>query len=83
MVKATNTKFIDEWNQPETINLISVIYDQMATDEGGDQKQSDRLERLYNEGTDRDRFIIDEVLMCLCGWSFEAIKSQNWQAEGK
>ncbi len=60
-------------------NLITIIYEQMSSDDGADQRQSDRLERLYNEGTEKDKFIIDEVLMTICGWSFATIKNQGWK----
>lgn len=54
-------------------NHIETILNQMQSDDGADQKQSDRLERLYKEGTDKDKFIINETMMCLCGWSFDTI----------
>ena len=65
-------------NNTEELNLISVIYEQMTTDDGADQNQSDRLERLYNEATPYGKFIIDEVLMTICGWCFETIKTNNF-----
>lgn len=60
-------------------NLLEIIREQVLTDDGADQKQSDRLEQVYNEGTEKDKFIINEVLMCLCGWCFETIKTNNWK----
>jgi len=59
-------------------NHIEIILKQMQNDDGADQRQSDRLERLYNEASESQKWAIDEALMCICGWCFETIRTNDW-----
>lgn len=50
-------------------SLIDKIEEAMATD--GDRKNSEsvRMKRLYKEANAQTKETIDQIFICLCGWS--------------
>lgn len=55
-----------------TPDIVGVISQEMLTD---DEDQSQRLIDLYESFDWQRQEAIDEVLMCICGWSFESLKA--------
>jgi|RhiMethySRZTD1v2_1073278.scaffolds.fasta_scaffold2518558_2 hypothetical protein len=51
-------------------NLIATIFNEMASD---CDWQSRRLLRIYALGDAAQRDLIDDVLLCLCGWTFPTL----------
>ena len=45
----------------------------MENDAEDKVKQSDQLEALYEVSTDAQKKIIDNVLICICGYSLDTI----------
>jgi hypothetical protein len=50
--------------------VITTIYTEMATD--GDNQSAELIE-YYNQCDQRERAVINEVCIFLCGWNFETI----------
>lgn len=57
-------------------HLIEFIYEQMTNDSDGDQKQAERLVRLYRDAGKVGQWHLDECMMCLCGWTMETLIHQ-------
>jgi hypothetical protein len=55
-------------------NLIPTIYAEMASD---DQNDSERLLNYYMRYAKYDRAVINEVMLYLCGWSFETLLDKS------
>jgi hypothetical protein len=51
-------------------NIIPTIFIEMESD--GDN-ESDALLRYYLDCTTQERDVVDNVLMYLCGWTFETL----------
>jgi hypothetical protein len=51
-------------------DVVSAIQDAMITD---DENQSERLIATYDKATFAQKVIIDEVLICLCGYSMPSL----------
>lgn len=62
-------------------HLIEIIFEAMTTDTDGNEKQADRLERLYNEADQTKKKLIDEVMMCLCGWTMKTLIEEKDKGE--
>jgi hypothetical protein len=56
------------------MSIISVISREMASD---DYDESDKLEAYYFSLKPKEKKIVDEVMMFLCGWTFESIRKAN------
>jgi hypothetical protein len=52
------------------MSLIATITEEILSD---DTDQSNRLQSLYENGTEQDRKAIDEAMMCVCGWTLETL----------
>ena len=37
------------------------------------QKNAEDLDNLYEQANDRERELIDQVLVCICGWNYSSI----------
>jgi hypothetical protein len=55
------------------MNLIQKIYEEMTTDDSGDDKQSEILKNEYFHATEDQQKAIDKVFIALCGWSLKTI----------
>jgi len=55
-------------------NLIPTIYAEMASD---DQNDSERLLNYYIRCAKYERAAINEVMLYLCGWSFETLLDKS------
>ncbi|MCD6459419.1 hypothetical protein J7L67_01975 [bacterium] len=55
-------------------DLISVIIDNVNGDEVSKLIKSRRLKVIYKSQDDAGKNLIDEVLICLCGQSFDGLK---------
>lgn len=58
------------------MNIIDFIREEANKDEENTEKQSDILNRAYDEGTDEQKGAIDEALMCICGWTMKTIREK-------
>jgi hypothetical protein len=54
--------------------IIPYILDQMNSD---DQNQSEGLFNYYKECNQAEKTVINEIMMYLCGWTFETILENN------
>jgi hypothetical protein len=57
----------------EEQTLIDRVQEAMSTDDEDREKQSEYLQSIYEESDQKTRNKIDEVLMCLCGWSLKTL----------
>jgi hypothetical protein len=55
------------------MNLIQKTYEEMTTDDYGDDKQSTILKNEYVEATEDQQKAIDRVFIALCGWSLKTL----------
>jgi hypothetical protein len=55
------------------MNLIQKIYEEMTTDDSGDDKQSGILENEYLHASEDQQKAIDRIFIALCGWSLKTI----------
>jgi len=55
-------------------NLIPTIYAEMASD---DQNDSERLLNYYLRCAKYEGTVINEVVLYLCGWSFETLLDKS------
>ena len=62
----------------EKINLIEDLEHEMLHDDACAIKKSDRLHRTYLSASDKDKEIIDDIFITLCGYSLHTlINPQN------
>lgn len=54
-------------------NIIEGIHYLINNDDEDPQKQSDQLEAFYEISTDEQKKIIDNVLICICGYSLDTL----------
>lgn len=52
------------------LDLVGTIINESLSDS---ENESLRLLNLYNKSTVREKSLIDEVIMCICGWRLETI----------
>jgi hypothetical protein len=55
------------------MNLIQKIFEEITTDDEGDDKQSTILKNEYREATVDQQKTIDRVFIALCGWSLKTL----------
>jgi hypothetical protein len=53
-----------------TPDIIGVLADEISADGEND---SARLIHLYENGDQGDKEVINEVLICICGWTMESL----------
>jgi predicted transcriptional regulator len=59
------------------MSLVSQIQRQMESDDTDD---SDRLEVLYENADEKGKALLDDALICLCGYSFKSLKEMEGTA---
>lgn len=55
------------------MNIITKIFEEMSTDDACSEDQSERIKKEYGQATKKERELIDEILISLCGWSIPSI----------
>jgi hypothetical protein len=60
------------------MSIVGVIHWQMAEDDTDD---SDRMIELWLRSNAEQRKLIDELLVCLCGWSFATLMEKMAERE--
>lgn len=60
----------------EELHLIELLLEEMHSDTDGGFKQSQILERLYNETDEKGRRLLNEAFMCLCGWCYDTLLNE-------
>lgn len=55
-------------------SLYLEIFDAMQSDDESHERISDRLVAQWERSTPQEKAIIDNVLITLCGWSFETLQ---------
>ena len=58
------------------MNLIELIISEAQNDEENSNNQSTLLERLYNKADDNGKQLLDDALICICGWSLPSLRSK-------
>ena len=53
--------------------LIDRIEEEMQTDDADREKQSNILKRIYKESTPEEQERMDDVTMCICGWTLSTL----------
>jgi hypothetical protein len=54
-------------------NIIEGIFTLMQKDDEDPMKQSEILEITYNKATQDEKKIIDDIMICVCGYSLDTI----------
>lgn len=54
-------------------NLIQVITMELLTDDQGDDRQALRIEKSYNEASEKEKQVIDDIFISLCGYSMASL----------
>ena len=63
---------------------ISEVFDTAAqTDDESFDKRDRRLLWIWKKATKEQRAIIDDVLITLCGWSFDTLRKMAREKEDK
>jgi hypothetical protein len=57
----------------ESETLIDRIQEEMESDDEDREKQSAILLSVYMGADEKTQAVIDEVFICLCGWSFKTL----------
>lgn len=57
----------------EERTLIDRVQDEMESDDEDRQKQSAILLSVYDGADEKTKATIDEVFICLCGWSLKTL----------
>lgn len=55
------------------MNLIERIQYEMSTDTEDWEDQSERLEQIYLKAPRETRDVLDDALICICGYSFRTL----------
>lgn len=55
------------------MNVIDKVEREMQTDDADRDKQSDILVSIYKESNPDAKNRIDEIFICLCGWSLQTL----------
>ena len=61
-------------DQEDDMTLIERVYRRIQSD---DCDQSDRLARSYERATPNERQAIDDVFICLCGYSLQTLINEE------
>lgn len=56
------------------MTLIERIYEEMLSD---DEDDSDRLKALYEQATPDQKKVLDDALICICGYSLQTLISET------
>lgn len=67
----------DEWGDSD-YSIINKIFSFMATDTKDDSKY---LLKMYLDADDKERAIMDAVLICVCGYSMSSIIKKSLKEE--
>lgn len=68
----------DEDEADEADNLIARVSAEMASDIGENfDKQSALLLAHYDEADDAGRELVDNIFICLCGWSLKTLRANT------
>jgi hypothetical protein len=57
----------------ESLEIIKIFEKTYEMDDQSDEKKGDYLINLYRNGTPKNRSIIDDVFITLCGWSLQSL----------
>ena len=73
-------KFLKECEEESEPTLIQTILEEMECD---DEDESERLLLLYLNSNERDRALLDCLLVSLCGWTMSTLieKTREKRAE--
>lgn len=55
------------------MNLIELLASEIAGDFDGDDRQATRAVQTYENGTPEQKKAIDDLMICLCGWSMKTL----------
>lgn len=58
------------------MNLIELIIYEAQNDEENSNNQSDRLNQLYDSADAKGKQLIDDALICICGWSMSSLRER-------
>lgn len=56
-------------------NVIEVIQEQMLLDDECSEKKSYTLESQYEEATENEKKIIDNIFITLTGWTYPSLRN--------
>ena len=63
------------------MNVIEKVFEEMATDADGNEKQAQILEQEYMDATEDQQKAIDRVFIALCGWSLKTLIEGHEETE--
>lgn len=57
--------------------LIDKIVEEAQTDNLNREAQGNRLEHIYNGSNESEKVLIDQVMLCICGWTLKTLIEQS------
>lgn len=54
-------------------NLIGTIFQEILSDDADQEEQSEKLYDLYEAQDEKGQKLIDDALICICGWGMESL----------
>lgn len=75
----------EKWSVETTMaRKISEVFDrEVQTDDESFDKRDRQLLRIWKDSNKEQRAIIDDVLITLCGWSFDTLRKMAREKEDK
>lgn len=58
------------------MDLINRVLEAIETDEDGDERQSERIERIYSEADEATQKTVNNIFIALCGYSLKTLIEQ-------
>lgn len=55
------------------MNLVEIIQDEMLSDDECSEKKTFNLMKQYENATESEKTVINELLITLTGWSYESL----------
>ena len=75
-IKPQSEKETSSSDFPDNVDLISLIYEHMQSDDECPLKQSQYLVSAFDGADAKGKQLIDDVLICVCGFSLTTVINQ-------
>lgn len=67
-------RFWEQYNRQDESSLVQTIFNEMASDS---EDESENILALYSMVDERDRSLLDYLLVALCGWTLSSLMDIN------
>jgi hypothetical protein len=58
------------------MNLIEMVLQEMLSDDEDSDRNSERIKRAYEAADEKTKAVIDDVLICVCGWGMPSLQEK-------